>query len=193
MSATPAPRPAVRARRPDPLLFGTVAFLASELMFFGGLFAAYFTLRAVTAVWPPAGVELDALEPAIATAVLVVSSFTMQRGLARAREGDVDGMRRWVGLTVVLGVVFVASQVRTWFAADFGVSTNAYGTMFYGMTGFHALHVTAGILLMIVVLGRAAQGAYRDGRLSGLEAVTYYWHFVDIVWIGLFATIYLIK
>jgi cytochrome c oxidase subunit 3 len=113
--------------------------------------------------------------------------------LTRARDGDLDGMRRWVGITIVLGVLFLSSQVRTWLAADFGVSSNAYGTMFYGMTGFHALHVAAGIVLMIVVLGRAAQGAYRDGRLSGLEAVTYYWHFVDVVWIALFATIYLIK
>ncbi|HEY2802423.1 MAG TPA: heme-copper oxidase subunit III [Actinomycetota bacterium] len=190
-----ATRAAGRAssRRADPLLFGTVAFLSSELMFFGGLFAAYFTLRAVSAVWPPADVKLEVLEPAIATTLLVTSSITMQRALTRARAGDLDGMRRWVGITIVLGVLFLSSQVRTWLAADFGVSSNAYGTMFYGMTGFHALHVAAGIVLMIVVLGRAARGAYRDGRLSGLEAVTYYWHFVDVVWIALFATIYLIK
>jgi cytochrome c oxidase subunit 3 len=192
MTATRAPARA-SSRRADPLLFGTVAFLSSELMFFGGLFAAYFTLRAVSAVWPPTDVKLEVLEPAIATTFLVISSFTMQRALTRARDGDLDGMRRWVGVTIVLGVLFVSSQVRTWLAADFGVSSNAYGTMFYGMTGFHALHVAAGIVLMIVVLGRAAQGAYRDGRLSGLEAVTYYWHFVDVMWIALFATIYLIK
>jgi cytochrome c oxidase subunit 3 len=192
MTATRAPTGAA-SRRADPLLFGTVAFLSSELMFFGGLFAAYFTLRAVSAVWPPAGVKLEVLEPAIATTLLVLSSLTMQRALTRARDGDLGGMRRWVGITIALGVLFISSQVRTWLATDFGVSSNAYGTMFYGMTGFHALHVAAGIVLMIVVLGRAAQGAYRDGRLSGLEAVTYYWHFVDVVWIALFATIYLIK
>jgi len=182
-----------RPRRPDPILFGTVAFLSSELMFFGGLFAAYFTLRAVSAAWPPADVKLEAVEPAIATVLLVISSGTMQRALGKARAGDLDGMRRWVALTLVLGAIFVASQVRTWVAADFRISTNAYGTMFYGMTGFHALHVVAGLLLMVVVLGRAAQGAYRDGRLSGLEAVTYYWHFVDAVWIVLFATIYVVR
>jgi cytochrome c oxidase subunit III len=192
MTATRA-RAGASSRRTDPLLFGMVAFLSSELMFFGGLFAAYFTLRALSAVWPPADVKLEVLEPAIATTLLVISSFTMQRALTRARAGDLDGMRRWVGITIVLGVLFISSQVRTWLAADFGVSSNAYGTMFYGMTGFHALHVTAGIVLMLVVLGRAAQGAYRDGRVSGLEAVTYYWHFVDVVWIALFATIYLIK
>ena len=162
-------------------------------MFFGGLFAAYFTLRAVSAAWPPADVKLEAVEPAIATVLLVISSGTMQRALGKARAGDLDGMRRWVALTLVLGAIFVASQVRTWVAADFRISTNAYGTMFYGMTGFHALHVVAGLLLMVVVLGRAAQGAYRDGRLSGLEAVTYYWHFVDAVWIVLFATIYVVR
>ncbi|MFL5736992.1 MAG: heme-copper oxidase subunit III [Actinomycetota bacterium] len=174
-------------------MFGTVAFLSSELMFFGGLFAAYFTLRAVSAVWPPPEARLDALEPAIATTLLVISSFTMQRGLSLARDGDVEGLRRWLGITLVLGVLFLSSQVRTWLAADFGVSTNAYGTLFYGMTGFHALHVAAGVVLMLVALGRTNQSAYRDGRLSGLEAITYYWHFVDVVWIALFATIYLIK
>jgi cytochrome c oxidase subunit 3 len=192
MTATRTQRPTGRPQRPEPLVFGTVAFLSSELMFFGGLFAAYFTLRAVSAVWPP-DVRLEVLEPAIATSLLVISSFTMQRALSLARDGDIEGLRRWVGITLLLGVLFLFSQVRTWLAADFGVSTNAYGTMFYGMTGFHALHVAAGVVLMLVALGRTTQGAYRDGRLSGLEAITYYWHFVDVVWIALFATIYLIK
>jgi cytochrome c oxidase subunit 3 len=192
MTATRTQRPTGRPRRPEPLVFGTVAFLSSELMFFGGLFAAYFTLRAVSAVWPP-DVRLEVLEPAIATSLLVISSFTMQRALSLARDGDIEGLRRWVGITLLLGVLFLFSQVRTWLAADFGVSTNAYGTMFYGMTGFHALHVAAGVVLMLVALGRTTQGAYRDGGLSGLEAITYYWHFVDVVWIALFATIYLIK
>jgi cytochrome c oxidase subunit 3 len=192
MTATRTQRPTARPRRPEPLVFGTVAFLSSELMFFGGLFAAYFTLRAVSAVWPP-DVRLEVLEPAIATSLLVISSFTMQRALSLARDGDIEGLRRWVGITLLLGVLFLFSQVRTWLAADFGVSTNAYGTMFYGMTGFHALHVAAGVVLMLVALGRTTQGAYRDGGLSGLEAITYYWHFVDVVWIALFATIYLIK
>ncbi len=170
-----------------------VAFLASELMFFGALFAAYFTLRGESAAWPPRGATLDVLEPAIATALLVLSSGTMQLAVRRARSGDVDGMRRWVIVTLPLGTIFVGSQVRTWFAANFTVSSNAYGTMFYGMTGFHALHVVAGLLLMLVVLGRAAQGAYRDGATGSIEAVTYYWHFVDAVWIALFATIYLVR
>ena len=192
MTATRA-RATTRPRRPNPLLFGTVAFLSSELMFFGALFAAYFTLRAASAVWPSPDARLDVLEPAIATTLLVISSFTMQRALGGARNGDVDGMRAWVGVTLALGTLFIASQVRTWRIEDFRISTNAYGTMFYGMTGFHALHVAVGLLLMVVVLGRSAQGAYRDGRLGGLESVTYYWHFVDVVWIALFATIYLVR
>jgi cytochrome c oxidase subunit 3 len=144
-------------------------------------------------VWPPPGVTLDAVEPAIATLLLLLSSGTMQRAVGRARSGDLDGMTRWIIATLTLGTVFVASQVRTWLAADFRVSTNAYGTMFYGMTGFHALHVVAGLLLMVVVLGRSAQGAYRNGTLGSLEATAYYWHFVDAVWIALFATIYLVR
>jgi cytochrome c oxidase subunit 3 len=180
-------------RRPDPVLFGTVAFLASELMFFGSLFAAYFTLRGQSTVWPPGGIHLDALEPAVATALLLLSSGTMQLATARARAADPAGMRRLIVLSLVLGAVFLGSQVRTWVVEDLSISTNAYGTMFYGMTGFHALHVLAGVVLMLVVLGRASQGAYRDGNLGSLEASAYYWHFVDAVWIALFATIYLVR
>jgi cytochrome c oxidase subunit III len=189
MSASPT----TAKPRPETLLFGTVAFLASELMFFGALFAAYFTLRGQSLAWPPPGAQLDVLEPAIATALLLLSSGTMQRAVRKARSGDVDGMRRWVLLTLALGTIFVGSQARTWLAANFTVSSNAYGTMFYAMTGFHALHVVAGLLLMLVVLGRAAQGAYRDVATGSIEAVTYYWHFVDAVWIALFATIYLVR
>ena len=102
-------------------------------------------------------------------------------------------MRRWVWVSFALGAAFVALQLFDYSRLDFRVSTNEYGTIFYSMTGFHALHVVVGLLLMLLVLGRAAQGAYANGEHAGAEAVGYYWHFVDAVWIGLFATIYLIR
>ena len=183
-----------RASSPPPLLFGTILFLASELLFFGGLFAAYFTLRAQTPEWPPAGIELDAGLSAFATLVLIVSSFTLQFAIRGAANGKPRKLRWLTVLTIALGALFVGLQIWDWAHLNFEISSNAYGTMYYAMTGFHMLHVIAGILLMLVILGRLAQGAYRTGEhLEGPEAITMYWHFVDVVWIALFATIFLLR
>jgi cytochrome c oxidase subunit III len=176
-----------------PIRFGTIVFLASELVFFGGLFAAYFTLRSQTSPWPPSGVELDAARPSVATALLVLSSFTFVAGLRGARAGRLASLRRWILVTILLALAFLGFQLLDWVQAGFAVSSHAYGTMVYAMTGFHGLHVIAGVLLMLVILGRMVQGAYRDGNVDGPEAVGYYWHFVDAVWIGLYATIFLLR
>jgi cytochrome c oxidase subunit III len=187
-------RPATSSRSATPpLLFGTMVFLASELLVFGGLFAAYFTLRSATVVWPPSGDEISAREPAIATALLVASSLTFIRALRRLSARDRRGFHRWTILTFAFGVAFLLIQLLDYLQLPFRVSTDAYGTMFYAMTGFHGLHVLAGLLLMLVILGRSRQGAYDVGVICGPEAVGYYWHFVDVVWIGLFGTIYLLR
>jgi cytochrome c oxidase subunit 3 len=180
-------------RRVDPLLFGVILFIASELMFFGGLFASYFFLRGVTSPWPPTGVELETLPSAIATAALIASSGTFQLAIRSARDGRIRSMNGWIVLTFLLGAAFVAAQAHDWTTLSFTVSSDAYGTLFYGMTGFHGLHVIGGLVLMLVILGRSAQGAYREGEIRGVEAVAYYWHFVDVVWIGLFSTLFLIR
>jgi cytochrome c oxidase subunit 3 len=182
-----------RRREVSPILFGTVLFLASELLFFGALFAAYFTLRAETSRWPPAGVELDVALATAGTAILLASSFTFQRGISAGHVGRLGSLRGWTLGTMALGLAFLGVQLYDWVHLDFGVSSNAYGTMFYAMTGFHGLHVLAGVLLMGVLLGRSAQGAYRDGNVEGAEAVSYYWHFVDVVWIALYATLFLLR
>jgi cytochrome c oxidase subunit 3 len=170
-----------------------ILFLASELMFFGGLFAAYFTLRGAAPVWPPRDVELDLLEPSLATLLFLSSSATVQASIHRLREGNIPGMRRWLLLSLAMGAVFLGAQLHGYSVADFEVSSHAYGSLFYTMTGFHGLHVLAGLVLMVVVLGRSAQGAYERGDHAGPEAVAYYWHFVDVVWLGLFSTIYLLR
>jgi cytochrome c oxidase subunit 3 len=187
-------RPATSSRASTPpLLFGTIVFLASELLFFGGLFAAYFTLRSSTAVWPPARDEISAAEPAIATVLLVASSFTFIRAVRLLAARDRRGFHRWTILTFVLGAAFLLMQLHDYLQLSFRVSTDAYGTMFYAMTGFHGLHVLVGLLLMLVILGRSRQGAYDEGVTLGPEAVGYYWHFVDVVWVALFGTIYLLR
>ncbi len=182
-----------RPTDPPPIRFGAMVFLASELLFFGGLFAAYFTLRAETPVWPPAGVELDTRLAAVATVVLVVSSFTFILGLRAALREERARFAAWIWVSLALGAIFLSIQIYDWTHVDFAISSNAYGTMYYALTGFHGLHVVAGIVLMLVLLGRMAQGAYGRGPLDGPEAVGYYWHFVDVVWIGLFATIFLLR
>ena len=177
----------------SPILFGTILFLASELLFFGGLFGAYFALRAATSPWPPEGVELETVLAAIATALLVLSSGTFHLGLVAARRDRMGGLRAWVALTLVLGVAFLGIQIYDYSALSFEVSSNAYGTMYYAMTGLHGLHVAAGLVLLMLVLVRASRGVYRGGRTDGMHAVGYYWHFVDIVWIALFAVIYFVR
>ena len=176
-----------------PILFGTILFLASELLFFGGLFGAYYALRAQTSPWPPKVVELETALAAVATGLLVLSSVTFHAGLVAARRERLGGMRVWIVTTLALGAVFLGIQVYDYTRLPFEVSTDAYGTMYYAMTGLHGLHVLAGLVLMLVVLARAAQGAYRGGRVHGMHAVGYYWHFVDVVWIGLFATLFLVR
>jgi cytochrome c oxidase subunit III len=178
---------------PHLLLVGIIIFLGSELMFFAALFGMYFTLRGQTSPWPPAGIEIGFVKPLIFTIVLVSSSFTMQMAVVRVRQGNVRSMKRWIWLTFLMGWIFLAGQFWDYLEFNFRIGTDAYGSAFYTMTGFHALHVFAGLLAMLVVLGRAAAGAVDRDEHAGLEVVTYYWHFVDAVWIALFLTIFVIR
>jgi cytochrome c oxidase subunit 3 len=193
--------PAVERRaqaRPAPLVLGMVIFISSEMMFFGGLFAAYFFLRSATAGWPPPGTE-GAFTPeamrlaVIASLVLWSSSVPAHLSTQALRGGDFPGMRRWLLLTIGMGILFLIWKVYDWLTAGFSVSSHAYGTIFFALTGFHALHMAVGLILLGGVVARIAQGAYRHGDHAGPEAVTYYWHFVDAVWLGVFTTVFIIR
>jgi cytochrome c oxidase subunit 3 len=175
------------------LLLGTFVFLASELVFFVALFGAYFTLRAETTPWPPDGADVAPLLSGVATILLVISSGTYVLATRAARRHELRAFRRWVAATIALGATFLGLQVVDYASLSFTVSSHAYGTLFYAMTGFHGAHVIAGLLLMLVVFGRSMQGAYARGEPLGVEAVGYYWHFVDVVWIALYATLYLLR
>ena len=181
------------SRREALLTVGTIVWLASELMFFSGLFAAYFTLRAATIVWPPKGVNLDTTSATLATIVLVISSGTMQLAVKAIERDDRRMFLRWLGVTFVLGTAFILSQVRDWGRLGFGVGSNAYGSAFYLMTGFHGLHVIGGLLAMVVMAGRAASPRFGVEDRPSVEVLSYYWHFVDVVWIALWATIFVIR
>jgi cytochrome c oxidase subunit III len=180
-------------QQPSMLAVGAVVWLASELMFFGGLFAAYFTLRAEAKVWPPAGVELETLLSAIFTLFLIASSGTMVLAVRALERGNRAMTARWLVATFALGALFLANQIREFYSLDFQVSSNSYGSIYYLMTGFHALHVAAGLLLMLVALVIATGPAPLVRRGPAAESIGYYWHFVDVVWIGLFATIFVIQ
>jgi cytochrome c oxidase subunit 3 len=190
---TPARSRPLRPGRPSTLAVGVMVWLASELMFFAGLFASYFTIRAASAAWPPPGAELDPIREGIFTVVLVTSSFTMQAADHSLQEEQRKAARKWIMLTVVLGVIFLGNEVHEWLTIGFTPSTDAYGSLFFLMTGFHGLHVLIGLLLMIALLGRIVGPGPDPGDAPAIAGVTYYWHFVDVVWIGLYATLFLIQ
>ena len=174
----------------EPAALGMVLFLVSEVMFFGALFAGYFYLRGRTTPWPPTDIRLEVWEPAVATLVLVLSSGTLQIAERAATRGEGRRARLLVLATVAMGVLFLASQVRTWVVDGFGIRTDAYGSMFTTMTGFHAIHVAVGLVLMTAVLPWFT-GA--DAPRGGVVATVYYWHFVDAVWLALFATLFFVR
>ena len=188
---------------------GTIIWLSSELMFFAALFAAYFTIRAVSpALWAQETAKLNVPFASVNTTVLVLSSVTCQLGVFAAERGQVGrragvlnvpgwGLREWFVLTYLMGAFFIAGQALEYTSLlhdGVSIPSSAYGTMFYLTTGFHGLHVTGGLVAFLFVLGRT----FVARRFTHEQAVTaivvsYYWHFVDIVWIALFATIYLLQ
>jgi cytochrome c oxidase subunit 3 len=203
--------------RPDPVAVGTIIWLASELMFFAALFAAYFTIRNVTDAQAAPGAEtlwesqvaLINIPFAIAnTAVLVASSFTCQMGVFAAERGQVSrsgglldlrrwGLREWYVLTYIMGSIFVGGQAYEYaalFEEGLTLSSNVYGSVFFLATGFHGLHVTGGLIAFMILLGRTflARTFTHEQAVSAV-VVSYYWHFVDVVWIALFGVIYLLQ
>ncbi len=211
MSTTTAAlaRPHLSVNRPNPVSVGTIVWLASELMFFAGLFAMYFTTRAaLPELWAERTAELNLTFAAINTTVLVLSSVTCQMGVWAAerfqprRAGSLLqvsrwGMQEWMTLTFVMGATFVGGQIYEYAElVHHGIALNSdpYGSVFYLATGFHGLHVVGGLLAFLMLLGRSF-AARRFGHHEATTAivVSYYWHFVDVVWIALFGAIYLIR
>ena len=188
---------------------GTMVWLSSELMFFGGLFAMYFTLRSTSPeLWAESTADLNVPLAFVNTLILVASSFTAQAGVFAAerlqprRTGGLLalkswGMVEWFYLTYAMGAIFVVLQVFEYIVLighGVTVAGDSYGSAFYLTTGFHGLHVTGGLFAFLFILGRVF-AVKRFGHAEATSAIvtSYYWHFVDVVWIGLFFTIYVIK
>jgi cytochrome c oxidase subunit 3 len=183
--------------RPNMVSVGTIIWLSSELMFFAGLFAMYFTARArAEEGWPPEPTELNLPYAAVFTTILVLSSVTCQFGVFAAEQGNVYGLRRWFSITFLMGLTFVLGQGYEYIQlVDEGtsISSSTYGSVFYLTTGFHGLHVIGGLVAFVYILIRSTMGRFTPAQATSAIVVSYYWHFVDVVWIGLFATIYLIR
>ena len=177
---------------------GTIVWLSSELMFFAALFAMYFTMRAVNPeLWAQETQLLNVPFATVNTTILVLSSVTCQLGVFAAERGDVVRLRRWFIITFLMGAVFIAGQVTEYAELvheGLRLDTNAYGSAFYLTTGFHGLHVTGGLIAFLFVIGRAfAVNRFGHKEATSAIVVSYYWHFVDVVWIGLFLIIYVLK
>jgi cytochrome c oxidase subunit 3 len=199
-----------KANRPNLVAVGTIVWLASELMFFAALFAMYFTTRAVQGpkVWLESTGLLNIPFAATNTTILVLSSVTCQYGVFAAerfqarRTGTLLqiskwGMREWFALTFLMGAIFIGGQVYEYAALvseGLTLASNPYGSVFYITTGFHGMHVTGGLIAFLIVMIRVFK-AQKFGHSQATTAivVSYYWHFVDIVWIALFSAIYLVK
>jgi len=181
------------AIRAHPIVLGVSLFLASELMFFAGLFAAYFDLRAGSAVWPPPGTHVNILEGTVGTVLLALSS-AFAIGLTRALDrGGAAAGRPWLFAGILSALLFVALTVYGWSEETFGIASSAYGSLYYTMTGFHLLHVIAGIVLLIALFFGLRAPAFVADHRAGAEGIMYYWHFVFAVWLGLYATLYLLR
>ena len=196
--------------RPNLVAVGTIVWLSSELMFFAALFAMYFTTRAVQgpAVWLESSQILNIPFAVLNTTVLVLSSVTCQFGVFAAeryqprRTGSLRkisgwGMREWFATTFLMGGFFISGQIYEYASLvreGLTLSSNAYGSVFYLATGFHGLHVTGGLIAFLIVLIRVAKARrFTQSQATTAIVVSYYWHFVDVVWIALFSAIYLIK
>lgn len=177
---------------------GTVVWLSSELMFFAALFAMYFTLRAVNpSLWATETELLNIPFAAANTTILVLSSVTAQMGVFAAERGDTQKLRRWFIITFLMGAFFIGGQAFEYAELiHYGLTlqSSAFGSVFYLTTGFHALHVIGGLVAFLFVLARSyARPKMTHNMATSAVVTSYYWHFVDVVWIGLFAVIYLVR
>lgn len=173
-----------------------IIFLGSWAMMFSALFFAYAFLRAREPMWPPAGVPVLPIGlPALNTVLLIASSLTLARGLSELRAGRRKALTGWVVATFVLGAVFLAIQLVVWRSvgeAGLHVSSGMYGSVFYALTTFHALHVVVGLFLLVWMFVQSVRGKYSEHNNVNVRLCAMFWHFVDVVWLLMFVSIYLL-
>src|SRR4051795_3093909 len=178
-------------RQPPPL--GMLLFIISEVMIFGAFFTAYFFIRVVAGdPWPAPGQEIPTGPVAVNTAVLISSSFTMHWAQASIRNGNRFGLRAGILSTLLLGITFLFLQVNEYVNLGYAPHDSAQGSIFYGLTGLHGAHVFVGLCLLAIVTIRAFRGHFSSAEHRGVEVPGIYWHFVDIMWVIVYTTVYVL-
>jgi cytochrome c oxidase subunit 3 len=199
--STAHPELALEPEGPSNAWLGMILFIISEAVMFGAFFAQYFYNRILSDHWPnPAGLPKDFERvsafplPVILTIILVASGFTAHNAQTAIRKDDRDAFQGWLIVTVLLGASFLGGQAYEYLnlinQEHFTISSGIYGSVFYTLTGLHGLHVTVGVLTLIGVLVRAFMGHFSSRRHFGVEGTVLYWHFVDVVWLALYAALY---
>jgi cytochrome c oxidase subunit 3 len=175
-------------------VLGMFLFIASEVMLFGAFFTAYFFVRVVAqpAEWPPEGFHVPVFVAGINTAILLTSSFTMHWALQSIKRGSRAGLQAGLVLTLAMGLTFLLTQILEYSRVGFSPSDGAFGSVFYGLTGLHGAHVAVGLTLLSMATVRAFRGHFTPEHHHGVEIPGIYWHFVDVMWIIVYATVYLL-
>jgi cytochrome c oxidase subunit III len=175
-------------------VLGMFLFIASEVMLFGSFFTVYFFVRVVNEAptWPPEGFHLPVFVAGINTAILLTSSFTMHWALQSIKRGSRAGLQAGLVLTLGMGLTFLITQVLEYSRVGFAPRDGAFGSTFYGLTGLHGAHVFVGLTLLTFATVRAFRGHFSPEHHHGVEIPGIYWHFVDVMWIVVYATVYLL-
>jgi cytochrome c oxidase subunit III len=189
------PPPANRSSRVEPALLGMLLFIISEVMVFGAFFTAYFFIRvvAVPGGWFPIdGKDLPVAVAGVNTAILVSSSLTLHWAETSLKNGNRFGFQAGMVTTFLLGLTFLFIQINEYVHIGFAPQDHAQGTIFYGLTGLHGAHVTIGLMLLAFVTIRSFRGHFSSQHYHGMEVPGIYWHFVDVMWIIVYFTVYII-
>jgi cytochrome c oxidase subunit III len=187
------PPVANRSSRIDPQLLGVLLFIVSEAMLFGSFFTAYFFVRAVQGgAWPPAPFHFPVNVALMNTTILLTSSATMHYALHSIKRGNRTGLQVGLAVTFLMGLVFLGTQINEYFKAGFAISDGAFASVFYGLTGLHGAHVFVGLTLLSISNIRTMRGHFTPEAHMGVEATGIYWHFVDVMWLIVFSTVYVL-
>jgi cytochrome c oxidase subunit 3 len=182
-----------RSSRIDAQLLGILLFIVSEAMLFGSFFTAYFFIRAVQDVpWPPEPFSFPVSVALMNTLILVSSSFTMHYALHSIKHGNRTGLQVGLVTTFLMGAVFLGTQINEYFKAGFSITDGSFASVFYGLTGLHGAHVFVGLTLLAIMNIRTLRGHFTPDAHMGVECAGIYWHFVDVMWIIVFSTVYVL-
>jgi cytochrome c oxidase subunit III len=188
------PPTAHQSSRVDSTTLGMLLFIASEIMLFGSFFTAYFFVRVVNgaAEWPPAPFHLPVFVAGVNTIILLTSSFTMHWALQAIKRGNRAGLQAGLVLTLALGLTFLLTQIREYSRIGFAPHDGAFGSVFFGLTGLHGAHVFIGLTILTFATVRAFRGHFTAEEHRGVEIPGIYWHFVDVMWIVVYTTVYIL-